>query len=205
MRRSAIERLLPAAYQQAAGPGSVLDALLAVMEGLLEPSERVLDSVADLFAPYRTRDDFVPFLLGWVAADHLAPWGRSGAGAAPAVPAGRLRDLLAEGAATAQWRGTATGLRAVLETATGVSGFTVAEPPDRPFHIVVRAPAAALPQLDLVRHITEVEKPAAVTCEITVDGGDQPSTRVDQHPSIIVPAEVVDAGEESEPTERTQS
>jgi phage tail-like protein len=205
MRRSGIERLLPAAYQQAAGPGSVLAALLEVMEGLLEPSEKVLDSVADLFAPYRTRDDFVPFLLGWVAADHLAPWGRASAGAAPAVPVGRLRNLLAEGAATARWRGTATGLRAVLEAATGVSGFTVEEPPDRPFHIVVRTPAVALPQLDLVRHITEVEKPAAVTCEVVVDASDQPQNERGPAPPIIVPAEVVDAGSQSELAERGQS
>jgi phage tail-like protein len=163
MRRSAIERLLPAAYQQAAGPGTVLAALLAVMEGLHEPSERVLAAAPELFSPYRTRPDLVPFLAGWVAADHLR---------LPPVPVGRLRDLVATGAATAQWRGTATGLRAVLETATGVPGFAVEEPADRPFHIVVRAPAAARPQLQLVRHIVEIEKPAAVTCEVTVPAGD---------------------------------
>jgi hypothetical protein len=151
MRRSAIERLLPAAYQQAAGPGTVLAALLAVMEGLHEPSERVLAAAPELFSPYRTRPDLVPFLAGWVAADHLR---------LPPVPVGRLRDLVA------------TGLRAVLETATGVPGFAVEEPADRPFHIVVRAPAAARPQLQLVRHIVEIEKPAAVTCEVTVPAGD---------------------------------
>jgi len=170
MRRSAIERLLPAAYQQATGPGSVLAALLDVMEGMHEPSERVLDDVPELFAPYRTRDDLVPFLAGWVAAGHLVPRSRAGGEAALAVPAGRLRNLVAQGAATAQWRGTAAGLRAVLETATGVAGFAVEEPPDRPFHIVVRAPAAASPQRRLIEHIVEAEKPAAVSHEVAVDG-----------------------------------
>jgi phage tail-like protein len=168
MRRSAIERLLPPAYQQTAGPGMVLAALLDVMEALHEPSERVLGAVADLFSPYRTRADLVPFLVGWVAADHLASSSRAGDGAPLAVPTGRLRDLVATGATTAQWRGTAAGLRAVLETATGVPGFVVEEPADRPFHIVVRAPAAAADQLALVRHVVEVEKPAAVTCEVSV-------------------------------------
>lgn len=161
MRRSAIERLLPAGYQQVAGPGTVLAALLDVMEGMHEPSERVLAAVGELFSPYRTRDDLVPFLIGWVAADHLPL----------SIPVGRLRNLVATGATTAQWRGTAAGLRAVLETATGVPGFAVEEPADRPFHIVVRAPDAAQSQLSLVRHIVEVEKPAAVTCEVTGPAG----------------------------------
>jgi phage tail-like protein len=181
MRRSAIERLLPAAYQQTTGPGTVLAALLDVMAGLHEPSERVLGAVADLFAPYRTRADLVPFLVGWVAADHLA--GSSRAGAPLAVPIGRLRNLVATGAATAQWRGTAAGLRAVLETATGVAGFAVEEPADRPFHIVVRVPATATAQLALVRHVVEVEKPAAVTCEVVgpAPGSHEPQAEEGHH------------------------
>lgn len=175
MRRSAIERLLPAAYQQTAGPGTVLAALLDVMERLHEPSERVLGAVDGLFSPYRTPDDLVPFLVGWVAADHLAGTPRTSDGAPFAVPLGRLRDLVATGAATAQWRGTAAGLRGVLETATGVPGFLVEESADRPFHIVVRAPGAAAPQLALVRHVVEAEKPAAVTCEVTAPTHPQPS------------------------------
>ncbi|RBI96481.1 phage tail protein, partial [Micromonospora provocatoris] len=59
MRRAAIERLLPAAYQRAAGPGSVLGALLDVMEALHAPDEAVLADVDALFGPYRTPDGFV--------------------------------------------------------------------------------------------------------------------------------------------------
>jgi phage tail-like protein len=173
MRRSAIERLLPAAYQQVATPGSVLAALLEVMADLQEPSEQRLAAVDELFAPYRTPDRFVPFLAGWLALEHLAPGTGHGADGPLAVPIGRLRDLVAEGARTAQWRGTAAGLRAVLATATGVAGFVVEEPPDRPFHIVVRPPVAARSQLALVQHIVEVEKPAAVTFEVTDPAQDQ--------------------------------
>jgi phage tail-like protein len=176
MRRSAIERLLPAGYQQAAGPGSVLAALLEVMEGMHAPSERLLASVAELFSPYRTPDELVPFLVGWVALDHLAPWSRPAEESLPPVPVGRLRDLLAAGATIAQWRGTATGLRMVLETATGASGIAVEEPAGRPFHIAIRVPATARDQLALVRHIAEVEKPAAVTCEVVVEAGDPPES-----------------------------
>jgi phage tail-like protein len=165
MRRPAIERLLPVAFQQAAAPGSVLAALLDVMERMHAPSEERLAGVAELFSPYRAPDGFVAFLAGWVAVDHVA----GPAGASLPIPVGRLRNLAAEGAALAQWRGTAEGLRAVVEIATGISGFAVEEPPDRPFHVVVRAPAAARAQLALIERVVAVEKPAAVTCEVVVD------------------------------------
>ena len=63
------------------------------------------------------------------------------------------------------------GLVRFLETATGVEGFVVDEEVDaagrpRPFHCVVRAPAAARRLRDLVQQIVEAEKPAFVTYEL---------------------------------------
>ncbi|WP_422741907.1 phage tail protein [Micromonospora sp. WMMD754] len=164
MRRTAIERLLPAAYQRAAGPGSVLGALLDVMEALHAPDEAVLADVDALFGPYRTPDGFVAYLTRWVAMDHVV--------AAPRVdaplplPVGRLRDLVAHGALLARWRGTPYGMRTALELATGVTGFVLDEPADRPFHLVVRVPPAAVDRIALVTRIVEAEKPAAVTVEV---------------------------------------
>jgi phage tail-like protein len=168
MRRQAIERLLPAMYQRAATPGGVLSALLDVMEVMHAPSEATLAAVDDLVAPYRTRDDLVPFLIGWVALDHIAPSGRS-----QPIPIGRLRNLVATSAEIAAWRGTAHGLRTVLQTATGVAGFVVEEPADRPFHLVVRVPAEAVDQIDLVRRLVLAEKPAATTCAVIPAGGEE--------------------------------
>jgi phage tail-like protein len=169
MRRPAIERLLPAAYQRAAAQGGVLTALLDVMETLHAPSEAVLSTVEDQFSPYRAADGMVPFLLGWVAQDHIAAGYRAGVpAAADAIAIGRLRNLLAEGASLAQWRGTAFGLRRTLEIATGVRGFAVGESPDRAFHVVVRIPPEAADRQSLVRRIVELEKPAAVTVEVVV-------------------------------------
>jgi phage tail-like protein len=171
MRHQAIERLLPAAYQRAAAPGSVLNALLDVMETMHAPDEAVLDTVDDLFAAYRTQDSFVPFLARWLVLDHLLPQPRAGRNDARLpVPVGRLRDLVAEGAALAQWRGTPDGLRRTLEVATGVGGFTIDEPPDRPYHFVVRVPPAAADQLALIRRVVEAEKPAATTTEVPDPG-----------------------------------
>ncbi|WP_431943315.1 phage tail protein [Micromonospora marina] len=164
MRRAAIERLLPAAYQRAAGPGSVLGALLDVMEALHAPDEAVLADVDALFGPYRTPDGFVAYLTRWVAMDHVVAAPR--ADAPLPLPAGRLRDLVAHGALLARWRGTPYGMRTALELATGVTGFVLDEPPERPFHLVVRVPPAAADRLALVTRIVEAEKPAAVTVEV---------------------------------------
>ncbi|MEV4268253.1 phage tail protein [Micromonospora aurantiaca (nom. illeg.)] len=179
MRRAAIERLLPAAYQRAAGPGSVLGALLDVMEALHAPDEAVLADVDALFGPYRTPDGFVAYLTRWVAMDHVVAAPR--ADAPLPLPAGRLRDLVAHGALLARWRGTPYGMRTALELATGVTGFVLDEPHERPFHLVVRVPPAAADRLALVTRIVEAEKPAAVTVEVL-------ASPVDAEPADPVPA-----------------
>lgn len=167
MRRAAIERLLPSAYQRASVPGSVLFALIDVMEALHAPDEQILDHSDQLVAPYRTPDAFPAYLLHWVAMDHvLAAPTRD---AANALSVGRLRDLVAEGAALARWRGTPYGLRRALRLATGVSGYVIDESADRAFHFVVRAPQAASGQVALIRRIVEAEKPAATTFEVVID------------------------------------
>jgi len=177
MRPAAIERLLPAMYQRAATPGSVLGALLEVMSDLHAPTEVTLSHVDDLVAPYRAPDVLVPFLVRWVAWDHVAP-PPGVAGDRTGVPLGRLRDLVHRGADLAQRRGTAAGLAALLETLTGVPGFTVDEPADRPFHVIVEVPAAAQAHLDLVDRVVAAEKPAAVTCAVRL----RPAPEPEHHP-----------------------
>ncbi|MEU5943306.1 phage tail protein [Micromonospora sp. NPDC047548] len=164
MRRAAIERLLPAAYQRASVPGSVLFALLEVMEALHAPDEAVLADVDALFAAYRAPDGFVAYLTRWVAMDHVLASPRPDA--PPALPVGRLRDLVAHGAHLARWRGTPDGMRTALELATGVTGFVLDEPVDRPFHLVVRVPPAAAGLLAVITRIVAAEKPVAVTAEV---------------------------------------
>jgi phage tail-like protein len=171
MRHEHIERLLPANYQRAATPGSPLHALLSVMELLHAPSEATLRAVDDLVAPYRAPDRLVPFLVRWVAWEHLLGDGSTTTG----VPVGRLRDLVAGAAALAARRGTAGGLADLLTLLCGVPGFVVEEPAASPFHIVVHVPAAAGAHLDLVRRAVAAEKPASTTSEIVLEP-DNPET-----------------------------
>jgi hypothetical protein len=168
MRRQAIERLLPTAYQRAAAEGSVLRALLDVMQALHEPDELLLADVDALFAPYTAPDRFVPFLTGWVTLGYLVGVPRPGGEVRLPLPVGRVRDLIANGAALAKLRGTPIGLRWFLQIATGATGFVIEEPPQRPFHFVVRVPPDAAQYVAVINRIVEMEKPAASTFEVFV-------------------------------------
>ncbi|MFK4244177.1 phage tail protein [Micromonospora chokoriensis] len=167
MRRSAIERLLPAAYQRACVPGSVLRTLLDVMEALHAPDEAILAEVDALFDPYRAPDGLVVGLTRWVAMDHVVASPRPDTPLP--LPVGRLRDLVANAALLARWRGTPYGIRRALELATGMSGFAIDEPAEQPFHVVVRVPAVAAGQLAVITRIVEAEKPASTTVEIVLE------------------------------------
>jgi hypothetical protein len=169
MRRQTIERLLPSAYQRAATEGSVLGALLDAMETLHAPDEELLANVDALFAPYSALERFVPFLTRWVTLEYLVGVPRPGGEVRLPLPAGRVRDLIANGAALAKLRGTPIGLQRFLQIATGATGFVIEEPPDRPFHFVVRVPPAARPYLGVIRRIVEMEKPAAATFEVVAE------------------------------------
>jgi phage tail-like protein len=149
MRSNDIALLLPAAYQRAMHPSGPLAALLEVMEDLHAASEDRLSYVEDLFHPYRCPERMLAFLARWVSVDHL----------------GSRRDLVRGGAALAQSRGTLAGLRQAIQLSTGVSDVDIEEA--GPFHIVVRLPAGCA-QVEKIRHLVELEKPAATTFEIGV-------------------------------------
>ncbi len=168
--------MLPGVFQRtAASSVNPLGALLGVMEMLHEPSEEVLGHLDEFFDPRRAPAAFVPYLGSWVDLSWVllsAPDDPSSQPVRPYAPGvGRLRELVAHAAFHARWRGTAQGMLHFLETATGLSGFSidenVADPAGVPipYHIRVHAPPEAAPYLDLVRRIVAHEKPAHVTLD----------------------------------------
>jgi hypothetical protein len=88
---------------------------------------------------------------------------------------GRLRNVVATALTLSQWRGTTTGLRRFLETATGQGGFRIEDHVTddngtlRAFHIRIHAPAAAAGHEALIRRIARQEKPAYATYELVFD------------------------------------
>jgi len=177
VRRAEISRLLPFVFQRTLAPGTPLEAVLAVMEVLHEPSEHILADIDSIFDPIRTRPEFVPLLARWVDLSwtfdrHVLDPRLEGESGPLSTGLGRLRELVAAAPALAQWRGTRIGLIRFLETATGVADFEIDDAPlaadgsPRPFHLIVHAPREAAPYHALIRRIVEVEKPAYVTYDL---------------------------------------
>lgn len=178
MELNRIKQLLPGIFRRSAAPESPMLAILQVMEALHEPSEAILQKLDAVFDPRRTRADFVPMLAHWVNLQALLidrhPTRHGHARRWSAIETGRLRELVASATRLAHWRGTAKGLRMLLQIATGESGFEIEEQvlgsdhQPRPFHFRVKIPKAAARQAPMIEHIIQAEKPAYVTYETTI-------------------------------------
>ena len=170
MKQSEIERLLPYVIRRTLRPGGPLSALLAAMDEMHAPSEKVLAELPRYFDPRATEEEFVPFLARWVDLDWLLEREiTTSTGAALAGRGRALRDLIAQAWYLNRWRGTERGLVRFLELATGMTGFRIWDKVKGedgrllPFHIRVRAPVAATRYEAVIRGIVEREKPAHVT------------------------------------------
>jgi len=175
MKRTEIEQLLPEVLRRTSGEGTLLHTLLGVMEGLHVHTESRLTHIDQLFNPYGTDPEFVPYLASWLDLDRFFDACEGGAATRDepiTSGSGRLRELIARAAYLSKWRGTGQGLRAFLETATGATGFEIDERPAvqaarrEAFHIRVRVSASLISHQALIARIVESEKPAYVTAEI---------------------------------------
>ncbi len=172
MEQERILRYLPENYQLAAADRrGVMRALLAVMDGMHAPADRVLRSLDTYVDPNRAPDAFVLMQASWLGLERYFDWtgGSPGVGEAHyAAGIDQLRLLIARFPELVRSRGTNQSLTRFLEVATGVSGFEVEDGMEvgHPFHIVVHVPAAAAPLDDLVRRIVAGERPAHATWEI---------------------------------------
>jgi phage tail-like protein len=174
MEQRRILRYLPENYQLAAAHDrGVMRGMLAVMEGMHAPVDRVLRSLDSYFDPYRAPDAFVLLQATWLGLDRYFDWSGGSPGLGEArYPAGidRLRMLIAEFPELVRSRGTHQSLIRFLEVATGLSGFAVEDGNKMQaigaFHIVVQVPANAAQLDDLIRRIVAGERPAHATWEI---------------------------------------
>lgn len=174
MRRTDLERLLPAVFQLAlhqAGEGEgaapLLGGLLEAMAALHTGIEQQVDALARTFDPRVCPERFVPLLSHWLSLP-----------AESAVGMGRQRELLARAVQLGRERGTHHALRALLVCATGLP-IAIDEGVDaagalRAFHLVVRAPADAAPHVALLHALIAGQKPAYVTYELCVSPGGEP-------------------------------
>lgn len=170
MAEGMLARVLPEVFREAIAVSAPLRALLAAADDMSEPVMVLLDRVDAVVDPYRVPEPLVPYLSRWVDLDWLTiPVADAATAVAHGVPTPRQRDLIAAAADLSARRGTPAGLQRFLHLATGVDGFEVDGVPGA-FHVLVRVPAEAAAQVDLVRRIVAATKPAHVTHEVVVGG-----------------------------------
>ena len=178
MKQERIKQLLPSVFQRTSTAGDPMNAVLATMETLHGPTERILDNIDAVFDPYRSPEKFVPYLAAWVDLEVLLDVQESGHQPSReplSTGVGRLRELTAAASVLSKWRGTQKGLLLFLETATGMQGFRIDENVRgrdgtlRPFHLRVCAPAVLVDRTVLISRIIELEKPAYVTYELSFE------------------------------------
>jgi phage tail-like protein len=183
--RNPVARQLPAVFQgdlEASGPDGLLAALVEAFDRALAPALLVLDDLGVYLDPYLTPDDFLPWLLTWLAV----PDDRSRTTA-------ERRRIAAHAAGLYRGSGTRGGLREQLVEVLGwdvdveENGATLAttDPdaalpgaPSLGLHVRVHAPAgidvgdAAIARR--VASIVQTLKPAHVphTVEIVAASGD---------------------------------
>ena len=172
MRPPEIALLLPEVYRADLGEGGVLDALLDVMSALHGSLEDAIADPARLVDPRRAPERLVGTLAEWTGLSRYLDDSSETDSDRP-YP-GDLRELTAVAAQLGRRRGSRTTLVAFLEAATGITGFSVDEVPEQPFHFKVTVPDAAAGRRDLVLKIIAAEKPAFATFELVEASPKQP-------------------------------
>ena len=145
---------------------------MVALDEVLAPVFLTLDTFPAYLDPWLTPEDFLPWLAGWV-----------GVALDPARPLGLRRAAVAHAVTLYRWRGTAQGIAAAVELATGVrpevfdSGGAAwsARPGGRPpgdqvpwLRVVLRVAEGAAPDLLATRQAAESAAPAHVPVQVEV-------------------------------------
>lgn len=159
--RRQIEQLLPSVVRRAIVPGHPLAALTAVMADMFDPAAQAAAALDGYFDPWRCPERFLPMLAAWMDIPLPVTTG-----------SWRLRQLIYVAVGLHQVRGTRRALLALLEAATGLSGFDIDETVRdaagrvRPFVVTVRVPEEARAHTAMIERLIENERPAQVQYEL---------------------------------------
>lgn len=139
-------RYLPSIFQE----NEFLGRYLRIFETIWEPLEWRQNHINLYFDPRTCPPSFLPWLASWLDMAVNPYW-----------PEGRIRRLIAEAADLYRWRGTAYGLKRLIEVVTGLTP-AITEEPSQPF--VFRISLAIPPGSDvdarLIDDLVRTHKPA---------------------------------------------
>jgi len=148
---------------------------LCIFEDILKPIEGIIDNLSFYFDPGTAPSSFLPWLTSWVGIMLDERW-----------PEEKQHELIQSAAELYRWRGTKKGLSEYIKIYTGVlpqiiehtytpgmqlgSGIQLGdtqlgEGKGQPycFTVILNIPKASTIDIDIVRAIIEMEKPAHTT------------------------------------------
>jgi len=99
-------RYLPAAYQEDEASRKFLERFLSIFDTDLQESEDLITNISSFIDPASAPADFLPWLAKWLELDLYELMGE------------RNRDYLANAVELYKWKGTARGLKALVEILT---------------------------------------------------------------------------------------
>ncbi len=107
--RPTLLQYLPAVYQVDAASRDFVDRFLSIFEAGFSEFESLIEGLWQMLDPRAARDDFIPWLGGWIAMTFDPAW-----------PVPRRRELLRRSAELYRKRGTAAGLALMVDLALGL-------------------------------------------------------------------------------------
>ena len=139
-------RYLPSIFQE----NEFLGRYLRIFETIWEPLEWRQNHINLYFDPRTCPPSFLPWLAGWLDMAVNPYW-----------PESRVRRLIAEAADLYRWRGTAYGLKRLIEVVTGLTP-TITEHPAQPFvfHVSLVIPPGSEIDAILIDDLVRTHKPA---------------------------------------------
>lgn len=139
-------RYLPSIFQE----NEFLGRYLRIFETIWEPLEWRQNHINLYFDPRTCPPSFLPWLAGWLDLAVNPYWTES-----------RIRRLIAEAADLYRWRGTAYGLKRLIEVVTGLTP-TITEHPAQPFvfHVSLVIPPGSDVDALLIDDLVRTHKPA---------------------------------------------
>jgi phage tail-like protein len=141
---------------------------LRIFQDVAETVLTQIDAMPHLFDPTVAPDQMVRALGGWIGIDWIDP----------SLDVRLQRRIVTSYASLVQWRGTARGLRGLMELVSGAPAFVEdsggvyaeGESPGRPPHVRIEVASSGwATEPDLLR-IVRSELPASVTFEVVVGG-----------------------------------
>ena len=152
MTRDDIEPLLPELYIRMLPKSKVLGGLLASMAALLDPQEHAHERLVTWLDPRTAPPEMLVVLCQWVGMDPNLCFDERA-----------MRRIILVAPAISARRGTRDALQLLLETCTGRQGFSIDESPERPYAVIVRAPAVLRADAHRIEAIIRAGKPAHVS------------------------------------------